>query len=179
MNTKLRNIQKSNLILERRLIENSEVEPLSELSSLNNILSQVGVPNISPDELDELSPECPVEIPDNPYKDIVVKLQDKINNISDTNVLKSLLQTIKDNSSKESKVQEQVGALGTTVMILGIAIPGPAFLIIAGTLTLIIVLQLAKLLFSTKTIKRKSAGYSTCKRRRKLVKKFGLDAYFM
>lgn len=173
---KIRHIKESNLILEKRLLESSSVEYSSELSTLNNILSKANLPQINTDELDELIPDCPVEIPDNKYKNLVLDLQKRINSVTDIATLEKEL--IKIQNHKQS-VQEQLGAMGTTVMVLGLAVPGPAFVIVAGTLTLLIVLQLGKLIFSRKVIKHKSSGYSTCKRRSKLRKKFGLDAYFM
>jgi hypothetical protein len=142
----------------------------SELQTLNNVLSQSNVEPISPDEVDELSPDCPVDIPQNEYQGKLSEIQEKINNTNNIDVLKSELKKI-SSLKKQQPVQEQA----TPIMILGVTVPPVAIAVVAGLITLMIIVKLAKLIFGKKTHKTSSS----CKRRSKLFRKFGVDGMFM
>ena len=142
----------------------------SELQTLNNVLSQSNVLPISPDEIEELSPDCPLDIPQNEYQDKLSEIQDKINNTNNIDVLKTELKKI-STLQKQQPVQEQV----VPIIILGVAVPPIAIGIVAGTIILMLIIKLAKLIFGKKTHKRSSS----CKRRSKLFRKYGVDGMFM
>jgi hypothetical protein len=61
------------------------------------------------------------------------------------------------------------------LVILGVTIPPVAIAIVAGLITLMLIIKLAKLIFGKKTHKTSSS----CKRRSKLFRKFGVDGMFM
>jgi len=149
-------------------VNSTDLSP--ELQTLNNVLSQSNVQLISPDEVDELSPDCPVEIPQNEYQGTLSEIQEKINNTNNIDVLKSELKKISI-LQKQQPVQEQA----IPIMILGVTVPPVAIAVVAGLITLMIIVKLAKLIFGKKTHKTSSS----CKRRSKLFRKFGVDGMFM
>ena len=145
-----------------------------ELQTLNNVLSQSNVTPIASDEIDELSPDCPVDIPQNEYSNTLEQIQEKINNINDINTLKSELKKISTLQKQPQPVQQPVQEQAVPIIILGVAVPPVAITIVAGTILLMLIIKLAKLIFGKKTHKTSSS----CKRRSKLFKKYGVDGMF-
>ena len=155
-------------------IESTDLTP--ELQTLNNVLSQSNVTPIASDEIEELSPDCPVDIPQNEYSNTLEQIQEKINNINDINTLKSELKKISTlQKQPQQPVQQPVQEQAVPIIILGIAVPPVAIGIVAGTIILMLIIKLAKLIFGKKTHKRSSS----CKRRSKLFNKYGVDGMFM
>ena len=150
-------------------IESTDLTP--ELQTLNNVLSQSNVTPIASDEIDELSPDCPVDIPQNEYQGKLSEIQSKINNTNNIDVLKSELKKI---STLQKQPQQPIQEQAVPIMILGVAVPPVAIAVVAGTIILMIVIKLAKLIFGKKTHKTSSS----CKRRSKLFKKYGVDGMF-
>jgi hypothetical protein len=179
-------ITESDRIQIKSLYEQFETTDLSpELDSLNNILTQSNVEPITPDEAEELSPDCPVEIPQNKYQDKLNEIQEKIDSIDNINVLKSELKKLSllQKQTKEP-VQEQI----ETLVILGVTVPPVAIAIVAGTIILMIIIKIAKLIFGNKSQrsvtritygKTKVKQSKACKRRSKLYRKYGVDGMFM
>jgi hypothetical protein len=164
-------ITESDRIHIKSLYEQTELTPETPaLEPLNQILSDANLPTITPDEIEELSPDCPVEFPQNQYQNLLYKIQTLINNTNDINTLKNELKKV--SSSKEQGIQEQVAS---GLVILGVTIPPVAIAIVAGLITLMLIIKLAKLIFGKKTHKTSSS----CKRRSKLFRKFGVDGMFM
>lgn len=153
-------------------IESTDLTP--ELQTLNNVLSQSNVTPIASDEIDELSPDCPVDIPQNEYSNTLEQIQEKINNINDINTLKSELKKISTLQKQPQPVQQPVQEQAVPIIILGVAVPPVAITIVAGTILLMLIIKLAKLIFGKKTHKTSSS----CKRRSKLFKKYGVDGMF-
>jgi hypothetical protein len=143
----------------------------SELQTLNNVLSQSNVTPIAADEIEELSPDCPVDIPQNEYQGKLSEIQEKINNINNIDVLKSELKKI---STLQKQSQKPIQEQAVPIIILGVAVPPVAITIVAGTILLMLIIKLAKLIFGKKTHKTSSS----CKRRSKLFKKYGVDGMF-
>lgn len=144
----------------------------SELQTLNNVLSQSNVTPIAADEIEELSPDCPVDIPQNEYQGKLSEIQEKINNINNIDVLKSELKKI---STLQKQSQKPIQEQAVPIIILGVAVPPVAIAIVAGTIILMLIIKLAKLIFGKKSNKRSSS----CKRRSKLFRKYGVDGMFM
>ena len=159
-------------------IESTDLTP--ELQTLNNVLSQSNVTPIASDEIDELSPDCPVDIPQNEYSNTLEQIQEKINNINDINTLKSELKKISTLQKQPQQQPQQpqqpqpVQEQAVPIIILGVAVPPVAITIVAGTILLMLIIKLAKLIFGKKTHKTSSS----CKRRSKLFKKYGVDGMF-
>jgi hypothetical protein len=164
-------ITESDRVHIKNLYEQTELTPeTQDLEPLNQILSDANVPVITPDEIDELSPDCPVEYPQNQYQNLLDKIQTLINNTNDINTLKNELKKV--SSSKEQPIQEQVAS---GLVILGVTIPPVAIAIVAGLITIMLIVKLAKLIFG----KKKYSPRSVCKRRSKLFRKYGVDGMFM
>ena len=87
------------------------------------------------------------------------------------NTLKQVL-SIQKKSKSPQPTQEQLAP----VIIAGVSVPGVAVVIVAGVIALIIVVKLGKLIFGGRSRSGVNPG---CKRRRKLVRKFGFDGNFM
>ena len=139
-----------------------------EDQQLDKILAQAGV-TLTPDEKMELSPECPMEEPPSQHAEIIDNIKSKIELMDLSNLVKTLSQVKSLIGKKPQPVQEQIAP----VLIAGIAVPGVAVAIVAGFIALIIVIKIAKL------ISRGGRPKPACARRRRLVRKFGLEGNFM
>ena len=135
---------------------------------VNSTLSPLGI-TLTTDEMSEIQPEC--EAPySGPFADVVAKISEKLDNMS----LDGLKNTLKQVLSLKNKqqVQEQLAP----VIIAGVTIPGVAVAVVLGVIALIIVVKIVKAIGGGHG--RRGHG-SPCKRRRKLVNKFGIDGNFM
>ena len=139
-----------------------------EDQQLDKILAQAGV-TLTPDEKMELSPECPMEEPPSQHAEVIDNIKSKIELMDLSNLVKTLSQVKSLIGKKPQPVQEQIAP----VLIAGIAVPGVAVAIVAGFIALIIVIKIAKL------ISRGGRPKPACARRRRLVRKFGLEGNFM
>jgi hypothetical protein len=136
---------------------------------LNSTLSPLGI-TLTPEEMSELQPEC--EAPySGPFADVVAKISEKL----DTMSLDGLKNTLKQVLSFKDKqpVQEQLAP----VIIAGVTIPGAGVAIVLGILAVIILVKIVKAIAGAGG--RRGHGGGACKRRRKLVKRFGIDGNFM
>ena len=139
-----------------------------EDQQLDKILAQAGV-TLTPDEKMELSPECPMEEPPSQHAEIIDNIKSKIELMDLSNLVKTLSQVKSLIGKKPQPVQEQIAP----ILIAGITVPGVAVAIVAGFIALIIVIKIAKL------ISRGGRPKPACARRRRLVRKFGLEGNFM
>ena len=139
-----------------------------EDQQLDKILAQAGV-TLTPDEKMELSPECPMEETPSQHAEIIDNIKSKIELMDLSNLVKTLSQVKSLIGKKPQPVQEQIAP----ILIAGIAVPGVAVAIVAGFIALIIVIKIAKL------ISRGGRPKPACARRRRLVRKFGLEGNFM
>ena len=139
-----------------------------EDQQLDKILAQAGV-TLTPDEKMELSPECPMEEPPSQHAEVIDNIKSKIELMDLSNLVKTLSQVKSLIGKKPQPVQEQLAP----ILIAGIAVPGVAVAIVAGFIALIIVIKIAKL------ISRGGRPKPACARRRRLVRKFGLEGNFM
>jgi len=156
----------------KRLIDEQIEQPQqnNEYQQLDKVLAQAGIA-LTPEEKMELSPECPMEEPPSQYAGIINQIKSKIETMDLGTLVKTLTQVKSYIGKKpqQSQVQEQLAP----VLIAGITVPGVAVVIVAGFIALIIVVKIAKL------VSRGGHSKPACKRRRKLVRRFGIDGNFM
>lgn len=154
------------LVEEEMGVEPEELD--IDLQQVNSTLQPLGV-NLAPDEVSELQPEC--EAPySGPFADVVAKISDKLDNMSVDGLKDTLKQVL--TLKKKQPVQEQIAP----IVIAGVTVPGVAVAVVLGVIALIIVVKIAKAIGGGHG--RRKHG-SACKRRRKLVKRFGIDGNFM
>jgi ribosome-associated protein YbcJ (S4-like RNA binding protein) len=110
-----------------------------------------------------------MEEPPAQYDGIINQIKSKIETMDLNNLVKTLSQVKSLIGKKPRPVQEQM----VPILIAGIAVPGVAVAIVAGFIALIIVIKIAKL------ISRGGRPKPACARRRRLVRKFGLEGNFM
>jgi len=156
---------------ERNRIKSLYVESMgtTEDQQLDNALAQAGI-ILTPDEKMEIEPECPIEEPPTQYAEIINQIKSKIETMDLSSLVKTLSQVKSLIGKKPQPVQEQLAP----VIIAGITVPGVAIAIVAGFIALIIIVKIAKLI--SRGGRRSSPA---CKRRRKLVRRFGIDGNFM
>ena len=135
---------------------------------LNSTLSPLGV-SLTPDEMVELQPECDAPY-SGPFADVVSKISEKLDNMSIDGLKNTLRQVL--SLKKKQPVQEQLAP----VIIAGVTVPGVAVAVILGVIALIIVVKIVKAIGGGGNGRGQG---SSCKRRRKLVKRFGIDGNFM
>jgi hypothetical protein len=139
-----------------------------DVEQVNSTLQPLGV-SLAPDEISELQPEC--EAPySGPFADVVAKISEKLDNMSIDGLKETLKQVL--TLKKKQPVQEQLAP----IVIAGVTIPGVAVAVVLGVIALIIVVKIVKAIGGRNG--RRKHG-SACKRRRKLVKRFGIDGNFM
>jgi len=155
---------------EKNRIKSLYVESVGtpEDQQLDSVLAKAGVV-LTPKEKMELSPECPMEEPPSQHAEVIDNIKSKIETMDLNNLVKTLSQVKSLIGKKPQPVQEQIAP----VLIAGIAVPGVAVAIVAGFIALIIVIKIAKL------ISRGGRPKPACARRRRLVRKFGLEGNFM
>ena len=142
--------------------------PDFNLEQVNTTLSPLGI-NLTPEEASEIQPEC--EAPySGPFADVVAKISEKLDTMSIDGLKNTLKQVL--SLKKKQPVQEQLAP----VIIAGVTIPGVAVAVVLGAIALIIVVKIVKAISGGGNKRRHG---SSCKRRRKLVKKFGIDGNFM
>lgn len=161
--------EKSNILnLYGRLNESEDME------LIQNELTDSGVSIPVGDIVDSTDPLCTAPQTGNPEEDgILSKVWDWAQTQS-VETLQDMKSKIKDSISKakelinSKKVNEQVAPL---LVIGGVGITASMLVAIGALLLFIIIISII-----VKTTKRHS---SPCKRRRKLVKRFGMDGNFM
>jgi len=167
--SKIRHIQESNLILENRIINEEERNHIRGLyesteEQFDSILSNVGI-TLTPEEKEELSPDCLIEDIPEEYNDIIEKVSSNLDTM-DVNELNKVLQQVI--SIKKQPIKEQAAA----IMIAGVAVPMVMVVAVASILILIILIKLSKLLF------RGSKQRPSCRKRHRLIRRFGVEGYF-
>jgi hypothetical protein len=147
----------------------------SEEQELDSLLMSVGIV-LTPEEKSEIQPECQqFEIPPqvSSIVDSIKQKLDGMNKVGLINTLKQVL-SIQKKTKSPQPTQEQLAP----VIIAGVSVPGVAVAVVVGLIALIIVVKIAGLIKGSKRGHTRS-GQSFCKRRRKLVRKFGIDGNFM
>lgn len=150
--------------------EAPQVSYTPEDQQFDKVLAQAGI-KLTPEERMEVSPECPEEQPPTQYAQIINQIKSKIEAMDLGTLVKTLSQvkSLIGKKPQQTQVQEQLAP----VVIAGIAVPGVAVVVVAGFVAIIILVKIGKLIFRGRRPK------SACKRRRKLVRRFGIDGNFM
>lgn len=134
------------------------------VEEFQNELASAGVERLDNEELSELQPDCPVEVPQE-HPEVMEELKTAVERITDRRTLLSLLKqvmTLRRNTKKQAPVQEQAAPL----VLAGVTIPPVAITIALGFLALLIVISLAKSIFG-------GGGNNDCKRKHRLFRRFG------
>ncbi len=148
----------------------------SEEQELDSLLMSVGIV-LTPEEKSEIQPECQqFEIPPqvSSIVDSIKQKLDGMNKVGLINTLKQVL-SIQKKTKSPQPTQEQLAP----VIIAGVSVPGVAVAVVVGLIALIIVVKIARLIKQGKRQYNRFHQPVTCKRRRKLVRKFGIDGNFM
>jgi hypothetical protein len=148
----------------------------SEEQELDSLLMSVGIV-LTPEEKSEIQPECQqFEIPPqvSSIVDSIKQKLDGMNKVGLINTLKQVL-SIQKKTKSPQPTQEQLAP----VIIAGVSVPGVAVAVVVGLIALIIVVKIARLIKQGKRQYNRLGQPVTCKRRRKLVRKFGIDGNFM
>jgi hypothetical protein len=147
----------------------------SEEQELDSLLMSAGIV-LTPEEKSEIQPECQqFEIPPQ-VSSIVDTIKQKLDGMDKVGLINTLKQvlSIQKKTKSPQPTQEQLAP----VIIAGVSVPGVAVAVVVGLIALIIVVKIAGLIKGSKRGHTRS-GQSFCKRRRKLVRRFGIDGNFM
>jgi len=149
----------------------------SEEQELDSLLMSAGIV-LTPEEKSEIQPECQqFEIPPQ-VSSIVDAIKQKLDGMDKVGLINTLKQvlSIQKKAKSPQPTQEQLAP----VIIVGVSVPGVAVAVVVGLIALIIVVKIARLIKEgKKQYNRFHQPVPTCKRRRKLVRKFGIDGNFM
>ncbi len=146
-------------------------EEVAQDQELDSYLMQAGI-ILTPEEKSEIEPECKLEIPQNEYTPYIEQIGQKLNGMDKKGLVSTLKQVLSLKNKKSSvPVQEQMAP----IIIAGVSVPGVAVVAIAGFIALMIIIKLAKLIFSGGGRRRVNPG---CKRKRRLIRRFGVEGLF-
>lgn len=166
MKKKVVRLTESDLIRIVKKVIKEQSEASSELSTVNNILSQANLGPISQEDVPELVSDCPVYAPNQKLQGYLDRIKEIAEN-ADINTLKSELKRV---ISASKKIEEQ--AVTTFFVIFGLSIPLIEFAIIFAAIALIIVSVISKRIMGEK---EKSKGKAYCeKSNSKILSKLGI-----
>lgn len=161
----------------KRIIE-EELEQ-QEYQELDSYLKQAGIA-LTPEEKMEIEPDCEVEIPQNEYTEYIEQIKQKLDTMDKAGLINTLKQVTaikKKYSTAQQPVQEQIAP----IVIAGVTVPTAAILFVAGFVSLLIIVAIAKLIvrgarrmFSGGNKVRRRTN-SACRRKRRLLKRFGIE----
>ena len=144
-----------------------EDEQSSGLSTLNSILSQANLGQVSQEDVPELVSDCPVYVPNQKLQGYLDQVKQAAES-ADLNTLKSELKKV---ISASKKIEEQ--AVTTFFVIFGLSIPLIEFAIIFASIALIIIVAISKRIMGDN---EKSKGKAYCeKSNTKLLSKLGIS----
>jgi hypothetical protein len=155
------------------VISEQESTTTDVLGKANEVAKQMDVDVNVSDVVDPENPTCLPTTGDSEKDGIISKIWDWAHNPANKGSLKSTLINLKNAIGKakqmegKTEMQEQVVPL---ITIAGVALT-PSLLIAIGVILLVIIV------ISISSVGKKNK--SACSRRRKLVKKFGMDGNFM
>lgn len=160
------------LFTHQRGVVISEQENVTEPDDeLNKVLAPVGI-ELTPEESEEAHQDCPIDMPsDEKEAGFVKQILNKLKGMSIPELVKELKGVLR---IKDKPIKEQSGALAV-VMIAGIAVPT----FIAVGIAAIIVIAIITTIASKIKNKGKRPKRSSCGKRRKLVRKFGMSGNFI
>lgn len=159
------------LFTHQRGVVISEQENVTQPDELNKVLAPIGI-ELTPEESEEAHQECLIDIPsDEKEAGFVKQILNKLKGMSIPELVKELEGVLK---IKDKPIEEQSGALAV-VMIAGIAVPT----FIAVGIAAIIVISIITTIVSKLKNRGKRPKRSSCGKRRKLLRKFGMSGNFI
>ena len=168
MKNKVIRLTESDLIRIVKKVIREQSEVSSELSTVNDILSQANLGPISQEDVPELVSDCPIYAPSETSQSYLDRIKQAAEN-ADLSTLKSELRKV-SLANKNKKIQEQ--DVTDFVTIFGIRVPTIEFVIIAGGIIIAILVSIAKRIFGEE---EKSKGKVYCeKSNTKLLSKLGI-----
>ena len=143
------------------ILTERQVKLLSESpeNRFNSVLSYVGI-QLTPEEMDEVQPDCPIEKPQQ-HENLINQIETNLSKMNVRNlvqVLKQLLQL------KNRRMNEQAEA----IIIAGVSVPAVALIAVVGVLIVIVIFKIAKLIFGGER------GFKDCRRKNRLFRRFGV-----
>jgi uncharacterized membrane protein (DUF106 family) len=152
--SKIRHIQEANQRLEGRLLS----EQMDEMEEFNQELQDVGE-TLSPEEIQELQPECPIssEVPE--HADELKKFEEEVSKMT----ISQIKNKIKELKSQQDDGQVQEQNYGGNVMGMNV-MKG-----IGGLMILVLIIELFRRIFRGGTRTNKA-----CRQRNRLVRRFGI-----
>jgi len=152
--SKIRHIQEANQRLEGRLLS----EQMDGMEEFNQELQDVGE-TLSPEEIQELQPECPIssEVPE--HADELKKFEEEVSKMT----ISQIKNKIKELKSQQDDGQVQEQNYGGNVMGAQV-MKG-----IAGLMILVLIIELFRRIFRGGTRTKKE-----CRQRNRLVRRFGI-----
>lgn len=162
----------------KRIIE--EQLEQKEDQELDSYLKQAGIV-LTPEEKMEIQPECEIEIPQNEYTEYIEQIKQKLDSMDKVglvNTLKQVTSLRKKFSNQQQPIQEQLAP----IVVAGVSVPATAVFIVLGFVSLLIIVALAKQV--VRSVRRMFSGSSTkvrrrtnpaCRRKRRILKRFGIE----
>jgi hypothetical protein len=152
--SKIRHIQEANQRLEGRLLS----EQMDGMEEFNQELQDVGE-TLSPEEIQELQPECPIssEVPE--HADELKKFEEEVSKMT----ISQIKNKIKELKSQQDDGQVQEQNYAGDVMGMKVA-KG-----LAGLMILVLIIELFRRIFRGGTRTKKE-----CRQRNRLVRRFGI-----
>lgn len=143
------------------------MEQSSGLSTLNTILSQANLGQVSQEDVPELVSDCPIYAPSEEAQSYL----DQVKQAAESADLGTLKSELKKVSSAKDSIQEQ--DVTNFMTVFGIRIPTIEFVLIAGGIIIAILVSIAKRIFGEE---EKSKGKMYCeKSNTKLLSKLGVS----
>tara|TARA_R110002153_G_scaffold84583_2_gene211705 strand:- start:1644 stop:2174 length:531 start_codon:yes stop_codon:yes gene_type:complete len=159
------------LFTHQRGVVISEQENVTQPDELNKVLAPIGI-ELTPEESEEAHQECPIDMPsDEKEAGFVKQILNNLKGMSIPELVKELKGVLR---IKDKPIKEQSGALAV-VMIAGIAVPT----FIAVGIAAIIVISIITTIVSKLKNRGKRPKRSSCGKRRKLLRKFGMSGNFI
>jgi hypothetical protein len=164
-------IMKSLFTHQRGVVISEQENVTQPDDELNKVLSPVGI-KLTPEESEEAHQDCPIDMPsDEKEAGFVKQILNNLKGMSIPELVKELKGVLR---IKDKPIEEQAGALAT-IMIAGVAVPT----VIAVGIAAIIIIAIISAIASKIKSKGKRPKKSSCGKRRKLVRKFGVSGNFM
>jgi hypothetical protein len=132
----------------------------SQENEFNSALASAGI-RLTPEEMEEVQPDCPVEKPEE-HENLINQIEsnlDKMNVKNLVGVLKQLLQV------KNKRMNEQAEA----IIIAGVTVPPAVLFAVVGILIIIVIFKIARSIFGSER------GFRDCRRKNRLFRRFGVQ----
>lgn len=163
----------------------NEINDIKIDQELDSYLMSAGV-ILTPDEKMEIEPDCEDEIPQNEYTKYIEQIRQNLSRMDKKGLattLKQVVSIIKSKPKQNLPIQEQLAP----IIIAGVSVPAVAVYAVAGIVAIIILTSLVRLIRRGVQALTSSSGGRTkvrrrtnpaCKRKRRLIRKFGVDGLF-